>query len=264
MLNLIENLSADTARQLYEVLPQDYVTAYMLFALLDSFAVDGAWVQTENEKVTALVIEKGQTKAFVAASKDADFEELRYFLRALGGVVIHAAPEYMRALGVTPFSRHGLMALHELPETGREAKTVTEDLRPVYQLLTQNAREAAGDTMQYRKYAQKAYKEWLSAQSRGIFGGYTVVKAVFAEQNSLLSAAIADILGDFIYIRDVVTDADYRKMGYGRDCVLGLCKELKTEKNHIFLLSGDLKTENFYKKCGFQREAAIELGIIEL
>ena len=264
MLNLIENLSKDTAKQLYDVLPHDYVTAYMLFGLLDSFSVGGAWVQTIGDEVTALVISKEQTKAYVAANDDADFQELRLFLKTLGGVVIHAAPEYTKRLGFTPFSRHGLMGLHTLYPAKNKAVTVTDDLKPIYALLTQNARKATGDTAQFRKYAEKAYKEWLSAQTRGIFAGYTVVKAVYAQKNSLLSVAIADILGDFVYIRDVVTDADYRQMGYGRDCVLSLCEELKTENNKIFLLSNDLKTENFYKKCGFYREAAIELGIMEL
>ena len=264
MLSLVENLSKQTAEQLHGVLPHDFVTAYMLFSLLDTFAVNGAWVQTVGDEVTALVIEKNQTKAYVAANDLADFEELRLFLRTLGGVVVHAAPCYMKRLGVTAFSRHGLMVLETLPKTKRTAQTVTEDLKPIYRLLTQNAKAAAGDTMQYRHYAEKAYKEWLSTQTRGIFAGYTVVKAVYAQENALLSAAIADVLGDFVYIRDVVTDADYRQMGYGRDCIAGLCKELKTEQNKIFLLSGDLQTENFYKKCGFRREAAIELGIVEL
>lgn len=264
MLNLIENLSSETAKDLLKVLPHDFVTAYMLFALLDTFRVDGAWVQTEGDTVTALVIEKDQTKAFVAATEAADFEELRYFLRTMGGVVVHADAAYMKKLGVTPFSRHGLLALETLPKEGREAVTVTEELRPIYDLLIQSARTAAGDTAQFRKYSGRAYKEWLSTQTRGIFGGYTVVKAVYAQKNSLLSTAIADILGEFVYIRDVVTDADYRHMGYGKDCITGLCKDLKTPDNEIFLLSGDLQTENFYKKCGFQRKAAIELGIVEL
>ena len=92
MLSLVENLSKQTAEQLYGFLPHDFVTAYMLFSLLDTFAVNGAWVQTVGDEVTALVIEKNQTKAYVAANDLADFEELRLFLRTLGGVVVHAAP----------------------------------------------------------------------------------------------------------------------------------------------------------------------------
>lgn len=263
MLNLIEHISAQTVRQLYAVLPQDYVTAYTLFALLDSFAVNGAWVQTEDDVVTAVVLVKEQGQAFVAASEAADFEELRYFLRALGGVMLHAAPETMRSIGATPTSSHGLLVLKTLPELCREVITVTEDLEPIYRLLTQSAKQEESDSAPNTLDAQNVYREWLSTQSRGIFGGYTVVKAVFSEENNLRSTAIADLLGDFVYIRDVATDANFRNRGYGRDCVVGLCKALKTEQNTVFLLSSEKKTEHFYQKCGFQKEATIELGFLE-
>ncbi|MGN0570869.1 MAG: GNAT family N-acetyltransferase [Candidatus Fimenecus sp.] len=264
MLKIIDNLSADTAKQLVGVLPDTLCTAFTLFSLLDVHRVDGAWVQTENDSVTALVVSEGQTKAYVTAAEHADFEELQYFLRTLGGEVLHCVPEQAEKLGITPFSKKSLMELCTLPDGGKQAKTVTDNLRPIYDLLVQAASAAAGDTADFHKYSDRAYKEWLSKTVRGIFGGYTVVKAVYVGENSLLAAGVADILGKYVYIRDVVTDKDYRQMGYGSDCVRGLCADLKTADNRIFLLCGDLKTERFYQKSGFVRKGYIQQGIVEL
>lgn len=264
MLKRIENLSASTAKQLVSVLPDTLCTAFTLFSLLDVHRVDGAWVQTEGENVTALVVSEGQTKAYVTASDDADFEELQYFLRTLGGEVVHCLPEQVEKLGVSPFSKKSLMELYKLPGGGKQARTVNDNLRPIYDLLVQAASSAAGDNRDFQKFSDRAFKEWLSKTSRGIFGGYTVVKAVYAGENSLLAAGVADILGEYVYIRDVVTDKDYRQMGYGSDCVRGLCADLKTDSNRIFLLCGDLKTEHFYQKCGFERKGYIQQGIVEL
>lgn len=267
MLRRIENINAQTAEQLLSVLPQDFITAFTLFALLDWCAVDGAWVQSdEKEQVTALVVQKDQTKAYVSVGENADFEELALFLRHLGGLVIYCAPEFTARLGVTPFSRHSFMVLSETPEPGKKAVSVidTNDLRPVFDLLIQSARAAAGDSIQFQKHSERAFQEWLSRTSRGMLGGYTAVKAVYAAKNALLSAAVADTLGKFVYIRDVATDRDYRKMGYGSDCVRGLCTDLKQADNQIFLLCDDLKTERFYQKTGFVRQGSVELGIVEL
>ncbi len=267
MLKIIENLSADTAKQLFSVLPDTLCTAFTLFSLLDVHRVDGAWVQTEGDSVTALVVSEGQTKAYVTAAENADFEELQYFLRTLGGVVVHCVPEQAEKLGITPFSKKSLMELGTLPDGVKQARTVNDNLRPIYDLLVQAASSAVGtarSTADFQKLNDRAYKEWLSKTSRGIFGGYTVVKAVYVGENSLLAAGVADILGNYVYIRDVVTDKDYRQMGYGSDCVRGLCADLKTDANRIFLLCGDLKTERFYQKSGFVRQGYIQQGIVEL
>lgn len=267
MLRRIEHINAETAEQLLSVLPQDFITAFTLFALLDWCAVDGAWVQIdEKEQVAALVVQKDRTKVYVTAAKNADFEELALFLRCFGNTVLHCAPEYSARLGITPVSRHSFMALSELPAPGKEAVSVTDtnELRPVFDLLIQSARMAAGDSTQFQKHSETAFCEWLSRTSRGMLGGYTAVKAVYGAENELLSVAIADTLGQYVYIRDVATDRSHRKMGYGSDCVRGLCADLKQADNQIFLLCDDLETERFYQKSGFQKQGSVELGIVEL
>ncbi len=115
-----------------------------------------------------------------------------------------------------------------------------------------------------KKFTDRAYKEWLSRTTRGIFSGYTSVRAIKVGDNSVLSVAIADRLGKNIFIRDVATDAEFRKMGYASDCISGLCRGFKKDGERVLLACNDLKTEKFYNKIGFEREAYIDLGIIEL
>lgn len=267
MLKLIENLSAETARQLSAVLPEDSVTSYVLFSLLDWYTADGAWVQDTDGEITALLVEKGQTKLFVAASENADFEEIGQFIRCLGGLVVHCAAAVTKKIGITPFSKLSLMSLCVPAEGGRHAVTLTDGLRPAFELLTKDRNEILGEsvnTFDMKRLKDRAYKEWLSKTSRGILNGYTTVKAIMAGENAMLSVAVADTLGQRVYIRDVATDSGFRKLGYASDCIRGLCAELKTDDNEVFLACDDLKTENFYKKLGFQRKDYIELGIVEL
>lgn len=267
MLKLVENLNAETAKSLAMILPDDLVSSFVLFSLLDWYAVNGAWVQTMGDDVTALVVEKENTKLYVTAGDNADFEELAEFIKRLGGLVVNCSPKITKKLNITAFSKLSVMSLCQRVESDKEVFTLNDDLRQVFKILTQSRNDIIKDgisELKLKKYNERAYKEWLSKTSRGILGGYTVVKAVKAAENSILSIAVADILAERIYIRDVATDLGFRKMGYASDCVKALCAELKTDSNEIFLVCDDIKTENFYKKLGFERKDYIELGIVEL
>lgn len=267
MLKLIENINAETAKTLADVLPRDLPTSYVLFSLLDWYSVNGAWVQDVDGEMTALIVEKENTKLYVTANEKADYLEIAEFIKLLGGLVVHSSAAITKRLGVTAFSKITLMTLNTVPNANKNVVTLTDNLRLVFDLVTSGCNDIIKQGIKDRdlkKYNDRAFKEWLSKTSRGILNGYTSVKAVKEAENSILSVAIADTLGDRIYIRDVATDPGFRKMGYASDCVSSLCAELKTESNEIFLACDDIKTENFYKKLGFERKDYIELGIVEL
>lgn len=264
MLKRIEKPDIKTAAALLRMLPQELIAAFTLMPLCDAPAVNGVFVQTTEDTVTAVVVAFTQVQVYVYAVPNADFEELQLFLRTFGGVVVSCLPQQTKLLGVTGFSKATLMELSAVPAGGRTAETVVEDLRPIYNLLAQEAFAAMQGGAKQEKYKDAAFQAWLSKTARGIFGGYTCVKAVYTDARRLLSAAIADSLCEFVYIRDVVTDRAFRGKGYGADCVRGICRELKTADNRIFLLCGDLQTEKFYEKCGFQKAGYIEQGIIEV
>ena len=269
MLKLIENLSDKTAAQLYPFFSDSLSGQYVLFSMLDHTGVDGAWVQTLDDEVTALVVQKEMSKAFVTATDEADFYELGDFIARLGGMVIHCSDRITERIGMTAFSKITLMTLEgEIPE-GRQSVELNDNLKPVFELLIQSKKKAVETDnkkvhREIQKYTDRAYKEWLSKTSRGIFNGFTSVRAVRAGENSILSVAVADRLNKTVYLRDVATDADFRRMGYASDCISGICRDFSTEGDSVFLACNDLQSENFYKKIGFVRKEYMDLGIIEL
>lgn len=269
MIKLIENLNGRTAERLTEFFGSSLEGMYVLISVLDYTNVDGAWVQTQDDEVTALVVQKEKSKVFVTATGNADYYELGDFISRLGGMVIHCGSKVTEKIGMTSFSKISLMALNNDIDTGRNSVELNDDLRPVFDLLTKSRQKIikgsnAVSKKELKNISDRAYKEWLSRTSRGIFNGFTTVRAVKSGENSILSVAVAERLGNIMYIRDVATDSDFRKMGYASDCISGICRDFKREGDTVFLACNDLAAENFYKKIGFERKAYLDLGIIEL
>ncbi|MBE6828102.1 MAG: GNAT family N-acetyltransferase [Ruminococcaceae bacterium] len=269
MIKLIENLSDDTAKKLIPFFDGTLAGMFTLFSLLDRTSVDGAWVQTCAEDVTALIVKKEMSKVYLAAGENADFYEIGDFISRLGGMVVYCSSEFSEKTGVTAYSKVTLMELVGIKKDGRESVEINDNLRPVFDLLVRSrkdiiAKSEAVARRDLKKFTERAYKEWLSRTSRGIFGGYTTVRAVKVGENSVLSAAVADRLGNTVYIRDVATDTEFRKMGYASDCISSICRDLGSDGTRVFLACNDLQTENFYKKIGFERKEYLDIGIIEL
>ena len=269
MIKLIENLNGETASKLIEFFGESVEGMYVLISLLDYTGVDGAWVQTQGDSVTALVVQKEMSKVFLTAKADADFFELGDFISRLGAMVIHCESATTSKIAMTAFSKISLMVLNKEIESGRNSTEINDGFRPVFDLLTRSRQDIIKGTSvikekEIKKISEQAYKQWLSRTSRGVFNGFTTVRVVKTGENSILSAAVADRLGSIIYIRDVATDKDFRKMGYASDCISGICRDFKNEGDTVFLACNDLAAENFYKKIGFERKAYVDLGIIEL
>lgn len=267
MIKLIENLSKTTANSLLDFFSQSAENIFILSSLLDFTNVDGAWLQTQEDCVTALVVEKEKSKVYVCAKENSDFYELADFISRLGGTVVHCPSYITQKLGVTAFSKISVMELKNEIKSGKESLEINDGFRPIFDLLIQSKQDALANTVdkkELKKYTDRAYKEWLSRTTRGVFGGFTSVRAVKAGEKSVLSVAIADKIGDNIFIRDVATDKDFRKMGYASDCIGGICRDFRQDGERVFLACNDLKTERFYEKLGFEREKYIDLGIVEL
>ena len=269
MIKLVENLSKDTASRLLPFFSEKLSDLFTLFSILDWTEVDGVWVQTTDGELSALIAQKAKSKVYVCAKDFADFYELADFISRLGAMVVNCSSEITERLGVTAYSKVSLMELEGEPPEGRASVVLNDNLKPVFELITRSAKKQLFDSKtldsaQLKKLSERAYKQWLSAASRGIFNGYTQVRAVKAGERSVLSVAIADILGDNVYIRDVATDEEFRKMGYATDCISGICSDLKKQSDRIFLACADVQTESFYKKSGFCRKEYLDVGIIEI
>lgn len=267
MLKIIDNLSPDTAKNLSRFFGLRLSDRFSLFSLLDFQAVDGAWVQTEKNEVTALIVQKEMSKVYVTANSEADLYETADFIRGLGGMVVHCPSEITSRLGVTAFSKLSLMELSGGCESTKKAVDLSDEPKKAFELTAQRKFNILKDSLSgkdIKKYTEKAYREWYSKIKRGIDGGFTSVTAVKAGENSVLCAAVSDRLDDTVYLREIAEDADFGKMGYSSDCVKAVCGELSKNGEKIFVACNDIKTENFYKKIGFERKDYLDLGIVEL
>ena len=269
MLKIIENLSGKSAGQLYDFFSEKTSGLYVLFSLLDWTGVDGAWIQTINDEVAALVVQREQSKVFVAANEKSDYYELGDFITRLGGMVVHCSQEITAKIGMTAFSKISLMCIEKDIDSSRQSVELNDNLRPVFDLLTQPKQQLLTQNQnvklrEVKKYTDRAYNEWLSRTSRGIFNGFTSVRAIKQGENSILSVAVADKLRNAVYIRDVATDRDFQRMGYATDCISGLCRDFKAQGDIAFLACNDMKSENFYKNLGFETKEYMDLGIIEV
>lgn len=267
MLKVIDNLSGKTAQKLLRFFGDSITGAYALFAALDFSIVDGMWVQMQGDDITALIVKREMSRVYVSANDESDYYELADFIAGLGGMVVHCPAQITARIGVTAFSKLTLMSLEAETEDGRSAYKVNGNLRPAFELLTQSKQAILKDGIEkkdLKKLTDRAYREWLDKTERGIKNGFTDVLAVNAGENSVLAVAVADKLGDFSFIREIATDADFGKMGYATDCVKGICSYLIKDNKTVFIVCDDIKTENFYKKIGFERKDYLELGIVEI
>lgn len=267
MLKSIDNLSSETAKSLSGFFGSRLSDKFALFSLLDFQAVDGAWVQIEKDEVTALIVQKEMSKVYVTANSNADLYGMADFIRGLGGMVVHCPSELTSRLGVTAFSKLSLTELSGGCETTKKAVDLSGEPRKAFELITQKKLNILKDSLSgkdLKKYTEKAYREWLSKIKRGIDGGFTAVTAVTAGENSVLCAAVSDRLDKTVYLREIAEDTDFSKMGYSSDCVKAVCGELSKNGEVIFTACDDIKTENFYKKIGFERKDYLDLGIVEL
>lgn len=265
MIRLIENLDKTTARRLSALLHKTPVSVFVLFELADVFAVNAAWVQLDGEKISALIVEKENTKLYITAAKNADFCELSEFVKRLPALVVHTESETAEKISVAVYSKLTLMMAGELKPSREQAVKINDNLRAVFDLLVREKNQLAGElsVRRLKKYNDAAYKQWLSRTAPGIFNGTAEVRAVKKGENTILSAAIADISDDGVFLRDVKTDPDFRKMGYASDCVLSLANEYAKKGKKVYLSCDSVKNERFYKGLGFETVGYISRGIYE-
>lgn len=241
------------------------MSVFVLFELADFFSVNNAWLQLDGDEVTALIIEKENTKLYITASDKADFCELCEFVKRLPALVVHTENETAEKISVAVYSKLTLMEAGELKSSKEEAVKINDNFRPIFDLLVREKNQLVKDVSvkKLKKYNDIAYKQWLSKTSPGIFSGTVEIRAVKKGENTVLSAAVADIMYDKVFLRDVKTDPDFRRMGYASDCVLSLAKEYTKKGMSVYLSCDSVKNERFYKGLGFETVGYISRGIYE-
>lgn len=253
MLKRLERITDDTAGQLARLFSND-LPAALAAAGCDSIETESAWVQeTERGTVTAFCVLQKNGRASLAAAKGADTEELRAFLCASGAHDVQGEAGLLATLGVPVQTRCALMRLETPFPPEAETPFVTDGLDKIYDLLvTADSIPADADEKNI----------WIARNARGIFGGKTVLTAIYDETGAPISCAAADGFGDYAFLRDVASAPHCRNQGFARACVGTLCERLCEANKQLFLLAAE-NTAGFYRKCGFQKTDTVGLGNIE-
>lgn len=207
------------------------------FLFSDTARLSGAWVQEADGHKTALAILQKDGSLYLQAGENADFEEWNAFFPFAGCRAVRTTEETARKLGAAYSSYAELYRLQKAPTASGKSVSVTDGLLPVYDLLTAGRGDGA-DRM-----------EWISRTSRGIFGDFTAVRAIYAD-NSPVSVAVLDYTDDAAFVRDVYTHAAFRKKGLSYACLSDLLSE-SAEERSTTLLCKNSAAKRLYESLGF-------------
>lgn len=261
MLKLLEQPSAQVIEHLLPASHDDLYMIYALLPLLDVPSLAEVWIQTHEENRPTAVLTKTRSGFLrIAAEKNADFEELRAFLKTYGSICIQTSPAVLAKLVVPPQTKYRLMALETETAPTRAASYVYDGFRPLYDLIVSTL-PAPPDALP-AAVQENLYNEWLSRTVRGVFHGYTRVTAAYAKSSDLAATAFADVLGGYAYLREVACAPAYRKQGYASSCVRTLYGDLKKDGIRRIFLSCAPEKEEFYQKSGFRKHADLEVGFL--
>lgn len=250
MLKRLERVTDDAAGRLSELFSNE-LPAALGAAGCDPVETESVWVQeTERGAVTAFCVLQKNGRAHIAAAPFADFEELRAFLCASGAREVQGEAGLLAVLGVPVQTRCDLMRLQTPIRPEAETPFVTDGLDKVYDLLV------TADSTPADAGAKNA---WVARNARGIFGGRTLLTAIYDETGAPVACAAADTFGNYAFVRDVASAPHCRKRGLARACVCTLCAILRERKKQIFLLAAE-NAAGFYRKCGFEKTDTIGLG----
>lgn len=207
------------------------------FLFSDTARLSGAWVQETEARKTALALLQKDGSLYLQADENADFEELNAFFPFAGCVSVRTTEETVQKLGAAYRPYAELYRLQKTPIASGKSVPVTDGLSSVYDLLT----AGRGD--------ETDRMEWISRTSRGIFGGFTAVRAIYAD-NSPVSVAVLDYTDDAAFVRDVYTHKAFRKRGLSFACLSDLLSENAKERSTT-LLCKNSAAKRLYESLGF-------------
>lgn len=197
-----------------------------------SFAL--LWRQINDKDEVTAVISSFDGHLSLYALPDADFDELREFIRVVGGISLFCSLHNSEML---EFSGEKCVALKFCGEVGEAEDFDTDhDLRAVYSLLKSG--EDGGIAMPSFDAWYVDISHRIRKGTARVFGSDTAVALTSAEsENAALIGGVA-----------VLPKA--RGRGLGKRMVTALTKKLFEEKKTPFVFSRGEEAE-FYKKCGF-------------
>lgn len=185
----------------------------------------------------------------VCTKAEADFEEIKAFLCAVGFESVCAEESTFEKLGFKESSRK---TLFEFVGEGVTDENVTGDgdLEKVYKLISSSIPNSFPES-------REAYLSFLSdftfRQRRNLARLKTIT-----EEDKVLSCVLTSAESEkAAIISGVACDKTQRGKGIGKKTVLTLAGELKKENKKVFVIALNDSAVAFYKKIGFKEREII-------
>ena len=215
------------------------IYACKIACLLESYGLqyDFAefWIQYENDMpVTA--ISKFYGDMTVYATDKTDFDELKEFFMITGFSSVLCEKE------IFPDSYSGIV-MEKISENADVKAEVNPNLSEVYRLL---------ESCKSDNFEVPSYKDFILDMSHKIRHETALCVGVREGEKLVATAMTVAQSETCAIIGAVATDKNYRKWGYGSQCVKALCHLLNGRK--IFIMRDESENECFYKSMGFENK----------
>ena len=193
------------------------------------------WAQYVCEKpVTA--ISKFYGDMTVYATDKTDFDELKEFFMITGFSSVLCEKE------IFPDSYSGIV-MEKISENADVKAEVNPNLSEVYRLL---------ESCKSDNFEVPSYKDFILDMSHKIRHETALCVGVREGEKLVATAMTVAQSETCAIIGAVATDKNYRKWGYGSQCVKALCHLLNGRK--IFIMRDESENECFYKSMGFENK----------
>ncbi len=207
---------------------------------------------SEKEGSVAAVLGSFDGSVTVYAKAEADFEEIKAFLCAVGYKSLCAETDTFEKLDIKESSRK---TLFEFVGEGGISENVKNggDLEKVYDLISLSI---PGSFPKNREGYLSFLSDFTFRQRRSLARLKTIT-----ENDKVLSCALTAAESEkAAMISGVACDLSQRGKGLGKKTVLTLAGELKKENKKVFVIALNDSAIAFYKKIGFSERETISFG----
>lgn len=202
------------------------------------------WFSENHEKVDT-VISSFDNNAVVLTSDKTDFEELTFFVSAMGFLSVLTDCETARKCDISGFSEKTIFAsLKQRAVESSDECICDPDLKAVYGLLCECFSRIYSDE-------KNAYLSWLSDYMFRSQRGYAHIR-VAEKDGEFCSVAITSAESkNAVVVGSVACKKEKRRKGFGKKAVLSLSNAALNDEKNVFAISEDEESSRFYEKIGF-------------
>lgn len=220
------------------------VSLFNLYFNIGMFS--GFWIQyNESNHVTSIIC-KFYATLIICAESNADFEELKSFIKNIGAECVLCGKNVACYFN-DKFRDYGYImkyssSIIRYPELGCELKSITE-IKPIYDFL--NSEPDSG-------FSNVDFESFYVDVSHRIRHNGSRIKGIY-EYEKLVSCAFTTYeTSNCAIIGAVLVKSEYRNMGYGSKTVQKFIEILLRENKQVYIFREKNKNEQFYKKIGFK------------